>query len=158
MARLAVGVVFGIVVGVVAGAALQIHAANEGDMGGGSDLTGTDGSETGEHVVPGVQAVSSPAPQPVDEPDPTVETPPAQQPPPGIWDRLAGCEASGDWHIANPPYYGGLQFDLASWRAAGGSGRPDQASRAEQIRVGQNWQRIRGWSAWPVCSRVVGLR
>ena len=155
MARLAVGVVFGIVVGVVAGAALQIHAANEGDMGGGSDLTGT-GSSNGD-TEPEVEAVTSPAPTAPGDADPTAGTPPAQQPPPGVFDRLAACEASGNWHIANPPYYGGLQFDLASWRAAGGSGRPDQASRAEQIRVGQNWQRIRGFSAWPVCARRLGL-
>jgi hypothetical protein len=39
---------------------------------GGADLTGVNDSETGEHVVPEVEAVTSPAPQPVDEPDLTV--------------------------------------------------------------------------------------
>ena len=151
MARVAVvvGLVVGIAVGVVGGAALQIHATDEGDMGGKAGLTGVDGSD---------QAA---VPEPTDVvPDPTVDSPPAQQPnpPQGIWDKLARCESNERWNIVNPPYYGGLQFDLPSWRAAGGSGRPDQASRTEQIRIGQNWQRIRGWSAWPICSRVVGLR
>ena len=48
------------------------------DMGVGADLTGVDDSETGEHVVPGVQAVASPSPQPVPEPDLTVGSSDAQ--------------------------------------------------------------------------------
>ena len=83
--------------------------------------------------------------------------PPVPVPPPfGVWDRLAQCESGGNWAAATGNgYFGGIQFDLPSWRAAGGVGRPDQASRAEQIRVGMNWQRQAGWRAWPVCSRVI---
>lgn len=76
-----------------------------------------------------------------------------------VWDRIAQCESGGDWHISTGNgYYGGLQFTLSSWRAAGGSGNPAAASREEQIRVARNLQRMQGWGAWPVCSRRAGLR
>lgn len=76
-----------------------------------------------------------------------------------VWDRLAQCESGGNWAISTGNgYYGGLQFSLSSWRAAGGSGMPNEASRAEQIRVAQNLQRMQGWGAWPTCSRRIGLR
>ncbi|HEX7740501.1 MAG TPA: transglycosylase family protein, partial [Marmoricola sp.] len=56
-----------------------------------------------------------------------------------VWDRIAACESGGNW-AANTGngYYGGLQFNLGTWRANGGTGRPDQASRAEQIRVAEH--------------------
>ena len=46
------------------------------------------------------------------------------------WDRIAACESGGNW-AANTGngYYGGLQFNLGTWQAYGGSGRPDQNSR-----------------------------
>jgi LysM repeat protein len=71
----------------------------------------------------------------------------------GVWDRIAQCESSGNWHInTGNGYYGGLQFTLSSWRAVGGTGRPDQASRETQIRMAERLQRLQGWGAWPVCS------
>ena len=76
-----------------------------------------------------------------------------------VWDRLAECESNGQWHInTGNGYYGGVQFSLASWRAAGGSGYPHHHSREEQIRVAENLLRMQGWSAWPTCSRRLGLR
>ncbi|MCW2779380.1 MAG: resuscitation-promoting factor [Frankiales bacterium] len=75
------------------------------------------------------------------------------------WDRLASCESGGNWSInSGNGYYGGLQFDVSTWRAYGGSGRPDQNSRGEQIRVANNLHDARGWSPWPSCSRKLGLR
>jgi uncharacterized protein YabE (DUF348 family) len=76
-----------------------------------------------------------------------------------VWDRLAQCEAGGNWHInTGNGYYGGLQFNIGTWQANGGSGRPDQASREEQIRVAT---RVRdnagGYGAWPACSASLGL-
>ncbi|SFC31148.1 Uncharacterized conserved protein YabE, contains G5 and tandem DUF348 domains [Nocardioides terrae] len=76
-----------------------------------------------------------------------------------VWDRLAQCEAGGNWHInTGNGYYGGLQFNIGTWQANGGSGRPDQASREEQIRVAT---RVRdnagGYGAWPGCSASLGL-
>jgi uncharacterized protein YabE (DUF348 family) len=76
-----------------------------------------------------------------------------------VWDRLAGCESGGNWHInTGNGYYGGLQFNIGTWQANGGSGRPDQASREEQIRVAT---RVRdasgGYGAWPACAASLGL-
>jgi uncharacterized protein YabE (DUF348 family) len=71
----------------------------------------------------------------------------------GVWDRIAACESGGNW-AANTGngYYGGLQFNLGTWQAYGGSGRPDQNSREAQIAVAE---RVRdaegGYGAWPVC-------
>jgi resuscitation-promoting factor RpfB len=71
----------------------------------------------------------------------------------GVWDRIAACESGGNW-AANTGngYYGGLQFNLGTWQANGGSGRPDQNSREQQIAVAE---RVRdasgGYGAWPVC-------
>lgn len=76
-----------------------------------------------------------------------------------VWDRLAQCEAGGNW-AANTGngYYGGLQFNVGTWHANGGSGMPHQASRAEQIRVATNVRNASGgYGAWPACSASLGL-
>ena len=54
----------------------------------------------------------------------------------GVWDRIAACESGGNW-AANTGngYYGGLQFNMGTWQAYGGSGRPDQNSREQQIAI-----------------------
>jgi hypothetical protein len=78
-----------------------------------------------------------------------------------VWDRLMDCEAgsSGGWQAnTGNGYYGGLQFSLSSWQAAGGSGYPHQHSRAEQIKRGEILKSMQGWGAWPACSRKLGLR
>ena len=76
-----------------------------------------------------------------------------------VWDALANCEAGGNWAInTGNGYYGGLQFNLGTWRANGGTGMPHQASREEQIAVGQRVQTSQGWGAWPSCARKLGLR
>lgn len=75
-----------------------------------------------------------------------------------VWDSLARCEAGGNWAInTGNGFYGGLQFTLSSWRAVGGSGYPNQASREEQIMRGQMLQARQGWGAWPACSAKLGL-
>ncbi len=75
-----------------------------------------------------------------------------------VWDRLAACEAGGNWAInTGNGYYGGLQFSLSSWRGVGGSGLPSDASREEQIMRGQMLQASSGWGAWPACSAKLGL-
>ena len=50
-------------------------------------------------------------------------------------------------------YSGGLQFTPSTWRANGGSGSPNGASREEQIRVAENVLHSQGIGAWPVCGR-----
>jgi len=77
----------------------------------------------------------------------------------GVWDRLAACEAGGNWATnTGNGYYGGLQFSLSSWRAVGGSGLPSNASRDEQIMRGKMLQASSGWGAWPSCTSRLGLR
>lgn len=77
----------------------------------------------------------------------------------GVWDRLAACEAGGNWSInTGNGYYGGLQFTLSSWRAVGGQGYPHQASKAEQIARGKKLQALQGWGAWPACTAKLGIR
>jgi len=76
-----------------------------------------------------------------------------------VWDRLAQCEAGGNWSTnTGNGYYGGLQFTQGSWNAAGGSGLPSQASREEQIARAQQLQARQGWGAWPACSSKLGIR
>jgi resuscitation-promoting factor RpfB len=80
-----------------------------------------------------------------------------------VWDRLAKCEATGNWGISTGNgYYGGLQFDAGTWRAFGGgtyAALPSQASREEQIAVAEKVRDSRGggYGAWPACSRKLGL-
>jgi resuscitation-promoting factor RpfA len=75
------------------------------------------------------------------------------------WDAIAQCESGGNWSInTGNGFYGGLQFTQSSWRAAGGSGSPQNASREEQIRVAERLQQMQGWGAWPTCSAKLGLR
>ena len=70
------------------------------------------------------------------------------------WDAIAACESGGNWSInTGNGYYGGLQFNLGTWRANGGSGMPHLASRSEQIRVAENVLHRQGRGAWPVCGR-----
>jgi resuscitation-promoting factor RpfE len=70
------------------------------------------------------------------------------------WDAVAACESGGNWAInTGNGYYGGLQFNMGTWRANGGSGSPHNASRSEQIRVAENVLHSQGIGAWPVCGR-----
>ena len=76
-----------------------------------------------------------------------------------VWDRVAGCESNNDWTAdTGNGFLGGLQFTLASWRAVGGVGLPQYATRAEQIARADRLWATQGWPAWPVCSRRLGLR
>ncbi|AMW19237.1 MULTISPECIES: transglycosylase family protein [Mycobacteroides] len=70
------------------------------------------------------------------------------------WDAIANCESGGNWGInTGNGYYGGLQFNMGTWRANGGSGSPHLASREEQIRIAENVLARQGIGAWPVCGR-----
>ncbi len=79
-----------------------------------------------------------------------------------VWDRLAECEAGGDWQAnTGNGYYGGLQFDARTWRAYDGehfAGNAHNATREQQISVGEAVRADRGgYGAWPSCSRQLGL-
>ena len=74
------------------------------------------------------------------------------------WDQLAQCESGGNWAInTGNGYYGGLQFNLGTWQANGGSGNPASASREAQIAVAERVLASQGWGAWPACSAKLGL-
>jgi uncharacterized protein YabE (DUF348 family) len=76
-----------------------------------------------------------------------------------VWDKLAQCEAGGNW-AANTGngYYGGLQFNLSTWHAYGGPGYPNTASRETQIAIATKVRDARGgYGAWPACSQALGL-
>jgi uncharacterized protein YabE (DUF348 family) len=76
-----------------------------------------------------------------------------------VWDRLAQCESGGNW-AANTGngYYGGLQFNVGTWRSYGGSGYPNQASRATQIAIATKVRDASGgYGAWPACAAKLGL-
>lgn len=79
--------------------------------------------------------------------------------PRAAWEKIAQCESGGDWNInTGNGYHGGLQFALATWHGHGGKGRPENASKDEQIRIAERVLATQGWGAWPVCSRKAGLR
>jgi len=71
------------------------------------------------------------------------------------WDALAQCEAGGNWSInTGNGYYGGLQYDEQTWLANGGGAYaplPHQATREQQIAVGEATYAERGDSPWPSC-------
>lgn len=77
------------------------------------------------------------------------------------WDRLAQCEAGGNWNInTGNGYYGGLQFSQGTWEAHGGTQyapRADLATREQQIAVAERVLATQGWGAWPGCSSSLGL-
>jgi resuscitation-promoting factor RpfA len=68
------------------------------------------------------------------------------------WDAVAQCEAGGNWNTnTGNGFYGGLQFTAGTWKANGGSGSAQNASREEQIRVAENVLKSQGIKAWPHC-------
>ena len=87
--------------------------------------------------------------------------PAATAAPDSDWDRLAQCEAGGNWAInTGNGFHGGLQFSPSTWNGYGGQEFAPyayQASREEQIVVGERVLAGQGWGAWPSCSARLGL-
>jgi hypothetical protein len=120
--------------------------------------------------APTTTTTAPPAPKPAPAPktEAVVASPPPAAPSggaygdpadPATWDRLAQCEAGGNWaRNSGNGYYGGLQFSLSTWHSVGGQGRPDQNSREEQIHRGQLLQARSGWGQWPACTRKLHYR
>lgn len=71
------------------------------------------------------------------------------------WDAVAQCESGGNWSInTGNGYYGGLQFSASTWAAYGGTAyasTADQASKSEQITIGEKVLAAQGKGAWPTC-------
>ncbi|MGW4399304.1 transglycosylase family protein [Amycolatopsis nivea] len=73
------------------------------------------------------------------------------------WDAIAQCESGGNWNTnTGNGYYGGLQFTQSTWKAYGGTGSPQGASREQQIAVAERVMQGQGPGAWPVCSKKAG--
>ncbi|MER7170818.1 transglycosylase family protein [Streptomyces mesophilus] len=75
------------------------------------------------------------------------------------WDQVAQCESGGNWSInTGNGYYGGLQFSASTWSGYGGTAyapTADQATKEQQIAIGEKVLAGQGKGAWPSCG--VGL-
>ncbi|KOU34091.1 transglycosylase family protein [Streptomyces sp. WM6378] len=78
-----------------------------------------------------------------------------------VWNKVAACESTNNWHInTGNGYYGGLQFSQSTWEAYGGrqyAARADLATRDQQIAIAEKVLKGQGPGAWPVCSGEAGL-
>jgi hypothetical protein len=100
------------------------------------------------------------APRVVQAPTTTTTTSRRATTSPNQWDRLAACETGGNWAAnSGNGYGGGLQFAHSSrwstWSAFGGeefTAHPWEASREQQIVIGERVLASQGWNAWPGCS------
>ncbi|HEX3650008.1 MAG TPA: transglycosylase family protein [Pseudonocardiaceae bacterium] len=77
-----------------------------------------------------------------------------------VWDEIAQCESGGNWHInTGNGYYGGLQFNQATWLSNGGgqyASRADLATKAQQIAIADRVRAARGLEPWQ-CAAELGL-
>src|ERR1700753_2361851 len=84
-------------------------------------------------------------------------TPAAAAPTTTAWAQLRNCESGGNYTIVSVNgHYGAYQFDLATWRSVGGTGKPNQAAPAEQDFRALYLYRMRGWQPWS-CAHSLGL-
>ena len=63
------------------------------------------------------------------------------------------CESGGNWHL-DSTYDGGLQFHPSTWLGYGGGVYAEyawQASREQQIAIGEKVLAGQGPGAWPHC-------
>jgi hypothetical protein len=71
-------------------------------------------------------------------------------------ERMAYCETKQGGHSrwflnSGNGYYGGLQFDLSTWRSVGGRGYPHKNSKLEQKFRAVKLIKRRGYGPWPIC-------
>lgn len=112
------------------------------------------------------QAVAAPAP--VQEAAPARSSQPVRQSAAApaaaggsVWDSLAKCESGGNWAInTGNGYYGGLQFNQATWASNGGTQYAPSAhlaTRDQQIAIAERLAAGRGFAPWPACAAKLGL-
>ena len=80
--------------------------------------------------------------------------------PDAYYDQLARCETGGNWAAYGPTYQGGLGIFHQTWVGFGGrdfAGNAGNATREEQIIVGERIRKRYGFSAWG-CGRQLGYR
>jgi resuscitation-promoting factor RpfA len=72
------------------------------------------------------------------------------------WDSIARCETGGDWHAdTGNGYQGGLQLSPRTWTTYGGgqfAPQANEATREQQILVGDRVRAEQGWEAWSSCA------
>jgi hypothetical protein len=77
----------------------------------------------------------------------------------GEWDQVARCESTNNWSInTGNGFQGGLQFTPSTWSGHGGgqyAAAAHQASREQQIAVGERVLANQGRGAWPSCGGVL---
>ena len=133
-----------------------------GALNVGSRIEGIQGLPPTTTLAPTPPTTVAPAPvapAPPAAPAPAPAASSADPSDPATWDRLAKCEAGGNWATnTGNGYYGGLQFSASTWRSVGGTGLPHQNTREVQIEMGQRLQARAGWSQWPACTRKLGYR
>ncbi|KZO58458.1 transglycosylase family protein [Dietzia cinnamea] len=85
----------------------------------------------------------------------SLAAPAAHAAPASSWDQVAQCESGGNWQInTGNGYYGGLQFSAQTWSGYGGgeyAATADQATREQQIDIGERVLAGQGAGAWPNC-------
>jgi hypothetical protein len=70
-------------------------------------------------------------------------------------ESIASCESGGDPEVVSSDgtYMGLYQFDQGTWESVGGTGRPIEASAAEQSYRAALLYARSGSSPWPVCGQ-----
>jgi hypothetical protein len=91
-----------------------------------------------------------------------LRTPPAPARPPHYAEWMCIHRYEGAWNDPNPPYWGGLQMDLAFMEAYGSNllrtkGTADHWTPLEQMWVAENAWQSRGFWPWPTTARYCGL-
>lgn len=78
-----------------------------------------------------------------------------------VWEKVAACESSSNWHVnTGNGYFGGLQFTQSTWEEYGGTHyapRADLASRDQQVLIAERVLKGQGPGAWPSCGPRAGL-
>lgn len=70
-------------------------------------------------------------------------------------ERMAWCESRQRWSLnTGNGYYGGLQFDLSTWKSVRGRGYPHRSSELEQKYRAVLLIRKRGYQPWPRCGKA----
>lgn len=99
---------------------------------------------------------------------PVAKTAPATKPataapaPSGdVWTNLAQCSSNGNWTShRGTSVSGGLAIKTATWTLFGGrrfAPQPYQATKDQQLSVGEKIVAAQGWRAWPKCAAQLGL-
>lgn len=84
------------------------------------------------------------------------------QRPPHLRSWLCIHRHEGPWNDPRPPYYGGLQMDIAFQRRYAAwllrrKGTADNWKPIEQIWIAERGRKVQGWHAWPNTARACGL-